>query len=63
MGGRGGEGGGRRKGIVRITVIILWTLPGIPHILPEAILLNFNSSVSAVQQFNAIKGKKKKRYG
>ena len=30
-----------RKGIVRITVIILWTLQGIPHILPEAILLNF----------------------
>ena len=59
MGG-GGGGGGSRKGIVRITVIILWTLPGIPHILPEAILLNFNSSVSAVQHFNDIKGKKKR---
>ena len=46
--------------MVKITVIILWTLPGIPHFLPEAILLNFNSSVSAVQHVNAIKGKKKK---
>ena len=49
-------GWGVRVGIVRIAVIILVTLSNTFY--QKLVLLNFNGSVSAVQQFNAIKGKK-----